>query len=782
LRFEKLKHTSIAELRVRGAQAFAMWRERNQGANLKPQTDADLFKLFSGEQNQSGASWSADSFRRHFQTRTLPRFFPPFSAKLATLGEFQTRWPQAESDIISRAERIIDGRFDLLGLTDVCFGNPIDWHLEPRSGVRSPLIHWSRLDFLDPNVAGDKKVTWELNRHQHFNLLGEAYWLSGDEKFARTLVSQLEQWMEKNPPKLGINWASSLEIAFRSIAWLWALHFLKDSQSLSGETMLRVLRFLYFNARHLETYLSTYFSPNTHLTGEALGLFYLGLLLPEFKEAGRWKDTGRQVLLEQLDRHVQSDGVYFEQASYYHRYTTDFYLHFMILAQLNGEAIPAEVATKLQALLTHLALIMRPDGTTPFFGDDDGGRLLNLEPRAANDFRAALSTGAVLLERPELKFGAGELSRETLWLLGPQGARKFDRLESQRPALDSAAFDVGGYYVMRDGWSQTANYLLVDCGPHGWANCGHAHADALSFELAAGGRCWLVDPGTFTYTGSQNERDWFRNSLAHNTLTVDRESSSQPAGPFSWNSIARPELLSWVSKPEFDFFKGRHDGYSRLADPVSHTRSILFPKKEYWVMRDVANSAGNHQYDLWFHFDSKTNPQVQTSAGKFPAVVAANDEFALAVVTLSPDGGWKTEAGWVSHCYGEKVAAPVYTFSVAGRGDLELVTFLLPYHCAAPPPRVRELEARGGRAFEIDLGDTLDVVLINHDGCVESGNLASDCEWSWARFSGSNRNELEEVILINGGNFSFAGKSLQQSHERFESAVIRCSAGRPAPV
>ena len=155
---------------------------------------------------------------------------------------------------------------------------------------------------------------------------------------------------------------------------------------------------------------------------------------------------------------------------------------------------------------------------------------------------------------------------------------------------------------------------------------------------------------------------------------------------------------------------------------------------------------------------------------------------ALKVVTLSAAGGWKTEAGWVSHCYGEKVAAPVYTFSVVGRGDLELVTFLLPYHCSAPAPRIRELEARGGRAFELDMGDTLDVVLINHDGVVESGNLVSDCEWSWARFSDSTRNELNEVILINGGNFSFAGESLQRSKKRFESRVIRCTGDRSIQV
>ena len=35
------------------------------------------------------------------------------------------------------------------------------------------------------------------------------------------------------------------------------------------------------HAAHVERYLSLYYSPNTHLTGEALGLFYAGAVFPE---------------------------------------------------------------------------------------------------------------------------------------------------------------------------------------------------------------------------------------------------------------------------------------------------------------------------------------------------------------------------------------------------------------------------------------------------------------------------------------------------------------------
>src|SRR4029078_2477121 len=123
--------------------------------------------------------------------------------------------------------------------------------------------------------------------------LGPAYWLSCNETYAETFVAHLESWMDQNPPKQGINWASSLEIAFRSISWLWALEFFKESPALRSDVYTRALKFLYLNARHLETSLSTSFSPNTHLTGEALGLLYLGTSLPEFKEAERWRLRGQ---------------------------------------------------------------------------------------------------------------------------------------------------------------------------------------------------------------------------------------------------------------------------------------------------------------------------------------------------------------------------------------------------------------------------------------------------------------------------------------------------------
>ena len=767
----KLRRLSLDELRVRGAQALNSLLERRGWSSLaRLPADQALLKLLDRAGTSHGLA-TAEDLLAHFRARNEPGFFAGFADQEATAAALRSRWPGAETQIIEKADRILAGRFDLLGLRNLYFGSPIDWQLEPVSAKRAPLVHWSRLNYLDAGVIGDKKIVWELNRHQYFTTLGQAYWLTGNERYAQSFVAHLVSWMDQNPPKLGINWASSLEVGFRSISWLWAFHFFKDSTALPPGVFLRALKFLYLHARHLETYLSTYFSPNTHLTGEALALFYLGTLLPEFRAAPRWRETGRRILLEQLARHVRPDGVYFEQSSYYHRYATDFYTHFLILSRANGETLPLEVAEKLRLLLDHLMYITRPDGTTPFFGDDDGGRLLILDQRPAHDFRAVLSTAATLFQRGDYKYVAGEPAEETLWLLGAQGLAEFDRVAAHEPEKQSMAFTYGGYYVMRDGWTPDSNYMLLDSGPHGMNNCGHAHADALGFEVAAHGRTLLVDPGTYTYTGSKELRDWFRSSSAHNALTVDGESSSVSAGPFSWSTIAQVEAQAWTSRERFDYFEGKHDGYERLIPPVAHSRAVLFLKNDYWVMRDRVKTDGKHRYDLWFHFDVGAAPSLQFADDFGASVQEVGEAAGLEISSFAGKAVWRREDGLISHSYGEGASAPVYVFSTTASGDNDLLTFLLPRTKTVPAQNVCEVEAIGGRAFEVIGESAYDIVMIKTGERVEMARLASDFEWTWVRFADEGATVPDELVLIGGQRLELEGKEVLRSGRRINYLV-----------
>ena len=162
---------------------------------------------------------------------------------------------------------------------------------------------------------------------------------------------------------------------------------------------------LNLNGRHIETYLSTYFSPNTHLLGEALALFFLGTLFPVCRRASAGGDVGWEILQREAAKQVRKDGFYFEQSTYYHVYALDMFLHARILAANNGIAISRRSIAILQRMLDALLMLCRA-GLPPMFGDDDGGRLFDPRLRAEH-MLDPLATGAVLYGRGDFKSLAG---------------------------------------------------------------------------------------------------------------------------------------------------------------------------------------------------------------------------------------------------------------------------------------------------------------------------------------------------------------------------------------
>ncbi len=312
----------------------------------------------------------------------------------------------------ARPQKILGGRIDLLGLKNLYVGTDIDWHREPVSAKQSPLKHWKEFDDLDSAETGNKKIVWELNRHQFFFTLGVAYWLTGDERFAAAFARHLESWMEQNPPGMGVNWSSSLEASFRVMSWIWAFHFFEDSDHLTPAIFKRALKYLYVHGRHIELYLSKYYSPNTHLTGEGLGLYYLGTQCPFFERAKDWRKLGEDILLAEIERQVLPDGVYFEQSTWYQRYTVDIYSHFVLLKAMSDSPVPDgrsdKLETRLQKAFDFLMQITQPDGRTPIIGDDDGGRMLPLTNAEPDDFRGSLGVAAAVFGQPGYRFDSGQ--------------------------------------------------------------------------------------------------------------------------------------------------------------------------------------------------------------------------------------------------------------------------------------------------------------------------------------------------------------------------------------
>ncbi len=594
--------------------------------------------------------------------------------------------------LIARADAVLAHRFPLLGYDALDYGSPPDWQRDPVTGRRAALVHWSRVPYLDVHRVGDHKLTWEISRHQWLLWLAQAWLLTRDPRYADGAAGLVDRWIADNPPKLGMNWTSALELAFRTIAWTHALPLFADAPGFGADRLRRIAASLLAQVDHLEWNLSTWFSPNTHLTGEALALLVAGTAWPSLPGAARRRDLGWRILCEQALVQHRPDGTYFEQTSWYQAYTVDFFVHAIGIARAEGLPLPAPVAARIHAAARALRAVARHDGTIPLLGDDDGGHLLPLAAGDPADVSDVLARAALCFDDPALTV-PGARGGETLrWTHGPGATARHEALASRAGPPGSALLRDGGWIVLRDGDDPArAHHLVFDAGPHGALSCGHAHADALAVVLTVGGRPIIVDPGTGAYVGER--RDRYRATRAHATVTVDGRDSSEQGSAFRWRTATDARLVAAGLGDEAAWADAWHDGYARLADPVRHRRTIVRLARRYWIMLDTLTCAGTH--DVALSWPLAPGAVVTADAGASHATVRCGD----VAVTLAADPrlDLAVETRTVSPAYGREVAAPALVTTARIEGSTTLCTVIAAAdECAAPA-----LAAAGTRRWTI---------------------------------------------------------------------------------
>jgi Heparinase II/III N-terminus/Heparinase II/III-like protein len=689
--------------------------------------------------------------------------------------------PTEATAVVDEADEICQHRFRLLGYENLDYGksNDIDWHLDRVHGKRAPLDPWFKVPFLEFARVGDHKVTWELNRHQHLVTLAKAWLLTRDEKYVRELTAQWRSWINANPYPLGINWTSTLEVAFRSLSWIWVDHLLADAPEYANYRA-ELLPALAFHGRYIERYLSTYFSPNTHLLGEAVALFFLGTLYPQMPHATRWKSAGWQVIVREAGRQVRPDGVYFEQSLYYHVYALDFFLHARMLAAANGKRIPATYDEVLGKMLTVLAALAQT-GPAEGFGDDDGGRLFNPRRNHTEHMTDPLALGALALSRNDL--AAARLTEESIWLYGE---RALAELVPPRPQLAPAsiAFRDGGLYVIADT-APCPQTMTIDAGPQGTGRCGHGHADALALRLTMNGSRWLVDSGSGVYISSNPaDRTSLRGTGAHNTVRVDALDQALPQDPFSWAAIPTSHAENWIAAQTFTYFSGSHDGYARLPDPVTHRRSILrvngFAMDRVsnvracddaacdggvWLVRDVLLGAADHNLEIRWHFASDVVLCESDTKNELLASKREPNHPTLRLI-FPEETVWQTKIArtLLSPAYGRYQPAPVVQSEARVKLPAEFATACLMQENASERferARLISVPQEKAQAYELHLGDESHGFFFARDKQPWSfGPWSSDAELLYCRIE---KEMLTQLIVIGGTSVEWQDRPLLQA-------------------
>ncbi len=535
----------------------------------------------------------------------------------------------SHTDLLKHFQQKEQISFSFIGLnpgpSDVSLSE-IEWRRDPLSKYLWPLDYHRDLKLIRSD-GSDVRVVWELNRLGH--LLG----LRSAEEF----VYHLRSWHEQNPYARGPNWSCAMEVALRAMNILVAFERFRPSPQLDPEALQFVLRLLLQHGRFIQNNLEfSYVATSNHYLSDVTGLLWLGVLLPELQQATQWRELGRTELLREMDKQILPDGADFESSTGYHRFVCELFLYSFVLCREHNIEIPEKYWRKLHQMLEYIKAYVRPDGRAPLIGDTDGGQVLPLQPRAADDHAYLLEIGSDVFNDPQL------------------------RVAEQ----SSKAFPDAGVYIMR----KDDCYLCFNASGVGINGRGsHGHNDALSIEVSARGRAFIVDPGTYVYSADLQMRHAFRSTAYHSTVKIDgqEQNTIEVQTPFIIGNEAQPRVLEWQSTDEYDKVVAEHYGYRRLKSPVTHRRSVTFIKAECsWLVEDEFFGSGEHEFEVWFHFTSEPELLVRD------AEIEARDRsrgLSLVVRSLTLAESPVLVNQHVSRNYGELIDSVSACWRISGR-------------------------------------------------------------------------------------------------------------------
>jgi hypothetical protein len=637
---------------IRRAQALLQSRKERATLNQTAEAGPALLESF--------AQMTPQQLLSHFRERKNPGFLPGFSHD--SIGGLQQElFPKQTIELLAEANRIVaDHTWHLLGFGEKSFGAEINWCRDPLSGYVWPLAYHRDIQLVRSD-GSDVRVLWELNRCGHLLTLTRAYSVSQDERFSGECFKQLLSWTSQNPFGRGANWTCAMEVALRSMNLLAVFEVLRKSPQFNSDSLSLFLSLFQQHGTFIRSNLEfSYVATSNHYLSDVVGLLWLALMLPELREAEKWRNFALPELLREMGKQVLRDGADFEASTGYHRFVLELFLYSFLLCRQNSVEIEPQYWDKLKAMLKYMRGYLRPDGLAPLIGDTDSGQVLPISRRRAGEHEYVLSIGAVMLADNDL--AVKHLDQELLWIMGEPGVSAFRSLTAPGK-VESEGFPEAGTYIMRN----RDLYLCFNTSGAGLNGRGsHGHNDALSIEVIAFGQPFIVDPGTYVYSADLGARHKFRSTAYHSTVRIDGEeqNTTQAAAPFVLGDEAHPKVLVWEMGTDSDRIVAEHVGYTRLPSPVTHRRTVTFNKVEgWWLLEDQFLGESGHNYETRFHFAPALTVLVQGAK-----VVARADRFCAVLEVVSLDLKEPTlETQATSRDYGEKRDSVTACWHVSGQ-------------------------------------------------------------------------------------------------------------------
>lgn len=282
-------------------------------------------------------------------------------------------------------------------------------------------------------------------------------------------------WIRRHPR--GVGWDPH-PTCLRVLSWgklLLTPGALPDDEPARAEIRRSLARQIRTLSQHLEVRLQA-----NHLLSNLIGVVFGGFLL-RGSRAERWRSfAGR--LEQEIGRQIGADGLHEERSPMYHALLLESLLDLLDLARVPATGAPASLVdmlvTTTSRMLGALSVVCHPDGEIALFSDSAFG----------------------IAQEPDHLYAYAEA-------LGVTAAR---------PATPGVLRDAGYARLVAGPFTLIAS-VAGPAPPH---QPGHAHCDALAFELSCGDSRIVTDTGVYEYVPGERRRI-ARATSSHATIEVD---------------------------------------------------------------------------------------------------------------------------------------------------------------------------------------------------------------------------------------------------------------------
>lgn len=601
------------------------------------------------------------------------------SEDVSLIKKFYEQNKMLKEYMLENAENILNHRFSYFIMKNFFFGEKINWHKDYPNNKTCEYKFYADIDYKDFEKYGDVKYIWEQNRFLHLYKLSQALLVTGEERYVKGITSQIESWIQDNKYLMGVNWANTLEVAIRLIAWSWAYTCIKLAGfNLDKSFEEKFLNSVYQHVDYINNHFSKFSSANNHIIGEAASLVIAGCVFDFDTESKKWIKKGLKILETEIVKQTFKDGLNKEQAPSYHMFVFDFFVLAKLFAQKNGYSVSESYDKTLRRMTEALIKLSDSEFNLPNIGDCDEGQVLKLYNNPeVNQLISMLDISAILFNEPAFKFKA-TVDEKTLWLTGIKGLKTISKLAKHTKLLKSEYLNDSGYYIFKDENLDA----IFDVGSLGYlSTAAHGHADALSFILNYKGKYFLADSGTYAYYDKKEWREYFKGTFAHNTVCVDKKDQSVSCDDFRWSKKADVKVDNVLIKDNLDYIKASHNGYLKQNFGVNHAREVLYEKGSYFIVIDKLTSSNKeHDYDLNWHF---FNECYVTQCENSFKVNNLGSSINLSIISSGSDlsfnlykGSESPKAGWYSPSYDLRLMSTTLNCSLKESENATFITLI----------------------------------------------------------------------------------------------------------